>query len=92
LLFYQDRRAVATSNNANHINGTSDSTFGGAMYFPRTHLNINGNAGMKFTCAQFVSWTVEFSGNSGISNTINTSCNDGSDPNAILGRHVRLVA
>ncbi|WP_338504971.1 pilus assembly protein TadG-related protein [Sphingomonas kaistensis] len=92
LLFYQDRRAVQTNNNANHINGTSTSTFSGAMYFPSTHLNINGNAGLKFTCAQFVSWTVEFSGNSGISNTINTSCDDGSDPNAILGRHVRLVA
>ncbi|UUR09159.1 pilus assembly protein TadG-related protein [Sphingomonas glaciei] len=92
LLFYQDRRAVPTNNNANHINGTSTSTFGGAMYFPRTHLNINGNAGLRFTCAQFVSWTVEFSGNSGITNTINNSCNDGSDPNAILGRHVRLVA
>ncbi len=92
LLFYQDRRAVQTNNNANHINGTSTSTFSGAMYFPSTHLNINGHAGLKFTCAQFVSWTVEFSGNSGISNTINTSCDDGSDPNAILGRHVRLVA
>jgi Flp pilus assembly protein TadG len=92
LLFYQDRRAVSTNNNANHINGTSDSAFSGAMYFPSTHLNINGNAGLTFTCAQFVSWTVEFSGNSGINNTINSTCNDGSDPNAILGRHVRLVA
>jgi Flp pilus assembly protein TadG len=92
LLFYQDRRAVSANNNASMINGTSDSTFSGAMYFPRTHLNINGTAGLKFTCAQFVSWTVEFSGNSGINNTINTTCDDGSDDDAILGRHVRLVA
>ena len=92
ILFYQDRRAVQTNSNANMINGTSTSSFGGAMYFPSTHLNINGNAGLTFTCAQFVSWTVEFSGNSGISNTVNSSCDDGSDRNAILGRHVRLVA
>ena len=92
LLFYQDRRAVSTNSNANTINGTSDSTFGGAMYFPSTHLNINGNAGLTFTCAQFVSWTVEFSGNSGITNSINTTCDDGTDARAILGRHVRLVA
>jgi hypothetical protein len=35
------------------------------MYFPKQHLHINGNAGLTFDCAQFVSWTVEFSGNSG---------------------------
>jgi Flp pilus assembly protein TadG len=92
LLFFQDRRAVSTNSNTNHINGSSDSSFSGAMYFPSTHLNINGNAGLKFTCAQFVSWTVEFSGNSGISNTINNTCDDGNDEGAILGRHVRLVA
>jgi Flp pilus assembly protein TadG len=92
LLFFQDRRAVQTNSNSNHINGSSDSTFSGAMYFPKTHLNINGNAGLTFTCAQFVSWTVEFSGNSGVTNTINNTCNDGTDNNAILGRHVRLVA
>lgn len=88
LLFFQDRRAVDGNNTRNIINGTSDSSFSGAMYFPKTHLNINGNAGLTFSCAQFVSWTIEFSGNSGIQNT----CTAGYGSNAIMGRHVRLVA
>lgn len=88
LLFYQDRRAETSNSNVNHINGTSDSVFSGAMYFPKQHLSINGNAGLAFNCAQFVSWTVEFSGNSGITNT----CTAGYGTKSIMGRHVRLVA
>jgi hypothetical protein len=88
VLFYQDRRATTSSSNVNRVNGTSDSVFSGAMYFPKQHLQINGNAGLTFNCAQFVSWTVEFSGNSGITNT----CTAGYGTGAIMGRHVRLVA
>ncbi len=88
LLFYQDRRAVNSTSNVNRINGTSDSTFSGAMYFPKTTLDINGNAGLSFSCGQFVSWIVNFSGNSGITNT----CTAGYGATAIMGRHVRLVA
>lgn len=86
VLFYQDRRAEVGE--VNKVNGTSDSVFSGAMYFPSQHLNINGNAGLSFNCAQFVAWTVEFSGNSGITNT----CTAGYGSNSIMGRHVRLVA
>jgi hypothetical protein len=88
ILFYQDRRAQTSNSNVNRINGTSASTFGGAMYFPKQHLDVNGNAGLTFTCAQFVSWTVEFSGNSGVTN----SCTGTTGPTPIMGRHVRLVA
>lgn len=88
VLFYQDRRATTSSSNVNRINGTSDSVFSGAMYFPKRHLDINGNAGLTFNCAQFVAWTVEFSGSSGVTN----SCSAGYGSNAIMGRHVRLVA
>lgn len=87
LLFYQDRRAKTANNEVNIINGNSGSTFTGAMYFPKQHLQVNGTAGLNFTCAEFVSWTVEFSGNSGINNTCTTN-----DPDPIMGRHVRLVA
>jgi hypothetical protein len=87
LLFYQDRRATTANNAVNTINGNSDSSFSGAMYFPKQHLQVNGNAGLEFNCAQFVAWTVEFSGNSGITNT----CTGGGPP-PIMGLHVRLVA
>jgi hypothetical protein len=89
VLFYQDRRATSGSNTVNRVNGTSSSVFTGAMYFPKQHLQVNGNAGLTFTCAQFVAWTVEFSGNSGITNSCTNPAN-GPDP--IRGRHVRLVA
>jgi Flp pilus assembly protein TadG len=88
VLFFQDRRAVASNSAVNKINGGSTSTFSGAMYFPNQHLQINGNAGLTFDCAQFVSWTIEFSGDSDISNT----CAAGYGDNSIMGRHVRLVA
>ena len=88
ILFYQDRRATTSASSVNRVNGTSSSIFSGAMYFPKQHLSVNGNAGLTFTCAEFVSWTVEFSGNSGITNT----CPGGYGDDAIMGRHVRLVA
>jgi Flp pilus assembly protein TadG len=88
VLFYQDRRATTSNSAVNKINGNSSSTFSGAMYFPKQHLQVNGNAGLSFTCAEFVSWTVEFSGNSGVTN----SCPGGFGDNPIMGRHVRLVA
>ena len=86
VLFYQDRRAAVAG--VNRINGGSTSSFSGAMYFPRQALDVNGNAGLTFSCAQFVAWTVEFSGNSGVNNT----CSAGYGTRAIMGRHVRLVA
>ncbi len=88
LLFYQDRRAPSTANLVNKINGNSDSVLSGALYFPRQQLQINGTSNLKFTCAQFVSRIVEFSGNGSINNT----CTGGYGDGAIMGRHVRLVA
>jgi len=86
ILFYQDRRATAGT--VNSINGNSSSTFSGAMYFPTQQLDVNGNSGLNFTCAQFVARDVSFSGNG----TINNTCAAGYGNTNIMGRHVRLVA
>ncbi len=88
LLFYQDRRAPSGNNTVNKINGNSSSTFTGAMYFPNQQLQVNGTAGLNFSCAQFVARRVEFSGNGSITNTCPGGYGDGS----IMGKHVRLVA
>ncbi|NJC06909.1 Flp pilus assembly protein TadG [Sphingomonas kaistensis] len=85
ILFYQDRRA---SSGTNTINGNSNSTFSGAMYFPKQLLRINGTSDLTFSCAQFVAWQVEFSGNTDIVNT----CSTGYGTRRVMGRHVRLVA
>jgi len=86
ILMYQDRRAPAGETNL--INGNSDSTMSGALYFPKQELDITGSSGLDFNCAQFVSWTVNFSGNGTATNT----CTTGYGTSAIMGRHVRLVA
>jgi Flp pilus assembly protein TadG len=87
LLFYQDRRAVSANNAVNRINGNSASLMSGAFYFPKQQMQVNGTAGLNFSCAQFVSRTVEFSGNGSITNTCS-----GYGDSAIMGKHVRLVA
>jgi Flp pilus assembly protein TadG len=87
LLFYQDRRASSSNGNVNKINGNSDSLMEGAFYFPNQKLDVNGTANLKFKCAKFVAYIVEFSGNGGITNTCS-----GYGDGAIMGKHVRLVA
>jgi len=88
ILFYQDRRATVSDTIVNKINGNSSSLMEGAFYFPNQQLQINGTAGLDFTCAQFVSYVVEFAGNGSLNNT----CPGGYGDNEIMGRHVRLVA
>jgi hypothetical protein len=88
MLIYQDSRATWGPNTVNKINGNSASTFSGALYFPNQQMQINGTAGLNFTCAQFVARKVEFSGNGSITNT----CPGGYGDSEIMGRHVRLVA
>lgn len=87
LLFYQDRRATTSDTIVNKINGNSSSLMTGGFYFPNQQLQLNGNAGLDFSCAQFVSYVIEFAGNGSINNTCS-----GYGDNEIMGRHVRLVA
>ena len=88
ILFYQDRRATTSTTIVNKINGNSSSLMSGAIYFPNQQLQINGTAGLNFSCAQFVSYVIEFAGNGSINNT----CTAGYGNNEIMGKHVRLVA
>jgi Flp pilus assembly protein TadG len=84
ILFYQDRRAASGTAS---INGNSSSTFSGAMYFPKQTLDINGTSNLQFSCAQFVGYILNFSGNGAITNT----CPGGYGTNTIMGQHVRLI-
>ena len=88
IVIYQDRRATSGPSKVNRINGNASSVIEGAFYFPKQQLQINGGAGLEFTCGQFVAYIVEFSGNSTIENT----CTGGYGGNSIMGKHVRLVA
>lgn len=87
IVIYQDRRAQSGSSQVNRINGNSTSVIGGALYFPKQQIQINGTAGLEFTCGQFVAYIVEFSGNGDIENT----CTGGYGDKKIMGKHVRLV-
>lgn len=71
MLFFQDRSITPTANNGSQINGSSTSTFSGAIYFPTTSLAYAGNtASNMFTL--LISDTLSFLGNSTIGN--NFSC------------------
>ena len=88
MLIYQDRRAPSSSSTVNKINGNANTILSGAFYFPNQQIQINGTSGLDFTCAKFVARTVDFSGNG----SINNSCPGGYGGDAIMGKHVRLVA
>jgi Flp pilus assembly protein TadG len=67
MLFFQDRSMTATSNDASTINGSSGSTFSGAIYFPTTALSYAGTTGANmFTL--LVADTLTFTGNSTVGN------------------------
>jgi hypothetical protein len=83
---YQDRRADPGT--GAQINGNSASVLQGALYFPTRSLDINGTSGLHFSCGKFVARTVNFSGNGSLTNT----CDPTTDPDVIMGEHVRLVA
>ena len=69
MLFFQDRSI--TNGHATTINGSANSTFSGAIYFPTTPLAYAGSTGVNmFTL--LVSDTMSFLGNSTVGN--NFSC------------------
>jgi len=88
LMFYQDRRAAQCLNNCNIINGNASSVLQGAFYMPNQQLTFNGTSGMNTNCLQMVALTLQFMGNSSITNT----CPAGSGSHAFDGKKVRLVA
>jgi Flp pilus assembly protein TadG len=50
LLFYQDPKAANNSNHNSTINGGANIELTGALYFPSTHLNMNGDLGGNSEC------------------------------------------
>ena len=73
LLFYQDPISANTSSNTSNINGGADIQLTGALYFPSTHVNVNGDVTGTSECSLVVAGTITFGGSS----TLNTSkCSD----------------
>lgn len=65
ILFY-GARSNPSWNPGNHIEGTSTSTFTGAIYFRNEHIQFAGNSSAVNEWAMVIGDTVEFIGNSGL--------------------------
>lgn len=76
------------SNNANIINGNSDTLFDGAMYFPKQGVKLSGSTGAITKCAMIVGKRVEFEGNADLQNNT-TGCTANTK---VLGKIIRLIA
>lgn len=94
IAIYQDRRAVDSASAVNLINGNSNSTITGALYFPNQELQYNGTGNTSASCTLFVSRRIDFSGNSVTLNKFKKSseCVAAGLPAVEGGRLVRLVA
>ncbi len=86
MLFIQSSNAA--TNNGNTINGTSNSKYDGAMYFPKGQVSFTGTAGDMTKCVMVVGNQVVFSGNSNLQNNT-TGCYH---PVKKKGKEVRLIA
>jgi Flp pilus assembly protein TadG len=86
VLFYQDRRAL--SGTTNTVNGNANSSYQGAIYFPKQDLSFSGDSGMTTDCVQLVSRRVTFTGNTSILN----ECPVDSGAGSFIGTRVFLVA
>ena len=73
LLFYQDPIAANTASLNSNINGGANIQLTGALYFPHTHVNINGNVTGTSQCTLIVADTITFSGSSTLTTT---KCSD----------------
>ena len=80
--------ANATSGNNNTINGDNNSSFDGAIYFPKGDVQFTGSSAGATRCAMVVALTVEFTGNTNLQNTT-TGCTAATQ---VSGRRVRLIA
>lgn len=84
--FYQSRSA--TAGNSILINGNASSSIEGALYFPTAQMTFNGTSGMTTDCMQIVVKDVQFTGNSSVSNTCDSTKGGGG---SFGGSKVRLV-
>jgi Flp pilus assembly protein TadG len=65
ILIYRDRRAAPTDIK---INGGSDATMTGALYFPSADMTFNGNTGFTAECFQLIGRILTFRGGAEINN------------------------
>jgi len=66
VLFFQDRSM--TNGVGSTINGSSTSTFAGALYFPTTALNYSGSSGANNQFTLLISDTLNITGNTSVAN------------------------
>jgi hypothetical protein len=84
VLFFGDRLTPAAT--VQKLNGGSNSSFNGAIYFPSASLNYTGNSKSLGGCTQLIANTITFEGNS----TVKASCQN-SGTEALLLNEVRLA-
>ena len=67
ILFYRDvRGSLGQQNNPSiDINGGTTTALAGGLYFPSTHIKINGNAGV-LACSVIVAASIDFIGNADV--------------------------
>jgi len=78
----------ASSGNNNLINGDNNSSYDGAIYFPKGDVQFTGSSAGATRCAMVVAFTVEFTGNTNLQNTT-AGCTAATQ---VSGRRVRLIA
>ncbi|PLK26553.1 TadE/TadG family type IV pilus assembly protein [Novosphingobium sp. TH158] len=96
IIIYQDPRTVTSSKTNMFVTGTSFadysgtwfSQYQGAIYAPKSSVRFTGNSGVSTPCMQIVSFQVEFTGNT----TITNNCPNGSGAGAFGGAtSVKLI-
>ena len=61
---------IAAPGGDNKINGGSDQSIDGVIYFPKQKLTYNGGSDIVDSCVQIIANTVEFKGNSYLENDV----------------------
>ena len=69
------------------INGTASSKMTGAMYFPKNHLQYQGNFSGNNGCTQVVASSITWTGNT----TVNVDCTDAGMPPISIASVVKLA-
>jgi len=88
---YQDRRAAG--GNIDRINGGSNNTIQGVVYFPKDTLWINGTGNAVSLCAMWIANNIKFNGTStiSISSPEDAACSGAGMPSSTTTA-VRLIA
>ena len=87
---YQDRRATDSSP-GNKINGNSNSTITGVLYFPSQELDYNGTGNTTAVCTMFIGRRLKFSGNSATSNKFKRMADCGAEGLPSGGGTIRII-